>query len=119
MWVTTLIPPQSGAKFEIPQYLSLLTMSMELFRRTIWGFFRLEHEHRHNSQGFRRVDFVPLHFSTESPNKATKIEHDGWQVLSEVIFVTVVVLSISAWSVISAQKATTNMSMGHGLTHDL
>ncbi len=32
MWVTTLIPPQSGAQFEIPQYLSLVTMAMELFR---------------------------------------------------------------------------------------
>ena len=32
MWVTTLIPPQSGAKFEIPQYLNMVTMAMELFR---------------------------------------------------------------------------------------
>jgi len=111
MWVTTLIPPQSGAAFEIPQYLSLVTMSMELFRRTIWGFLRLEHEHRHNTQGFRRVDFVPLHFSTETSHKDKKKEHAGWQVLSEVIAVTLVVLTISAWSVISAQKATVDVSM--------
>lgn len=91
----------------------------ECCRRTIWGFFRLEHEHRHNSQGFRRVDFVPLHFSTESPNKASKSEHDGWQVLGEVVVVTIVVLSISAWSVISAQKATSNMGLGHGSIHEL
>lgn len=113
MWVTTLIPPQSGAQFEIPQYLSLVTMAVELFRRTIWGFFRLEHEHRHNSQGFRRVDFVPLHFSTESANKERKIEHDGWKVLGEVLIVTIIVVTISAWSVIAAQKATNDMASGH------
>jgi len=62
---------------------------------------------------------VPLHFSTESPNKATKIEHDGWQVLGEVVAVTIVVLSISAWSVSSAQKATNNMGASHGHIQDL
>lgn len=113
MWVTTLIPPQSGAQFEIPQYLSMVTMAVELARRTIWGFFRLEHEHRHNSQGFRRVDFVPLHFGTGSSSKDNKTEHVGWSVLGEVVFVTLLVVSIGAWSVISAQKATNGMALAH------
>ena len=60
----TLLPPQSGAKFELPAYLSAISMTVELFRRTIWSFFRLEHEHRQNTQGFRRVNVVPLHFNT-------------------------------------------------------
>lgn len=37
-------------------------MVAELFRRTMWSFFRLENEHLRNTQGFRRVDFIPLHF---------------------------------------------------------
>ena len=46
MWVLTLVPPLSGARFEVPSYLSAMTMMLELFRRTIWGFLRLENEHR-------------------------------------------------------------------------
>ena len=111
MWVTTLIPPQSGAAFEIPNYLNMVTMAMELCRRTLWGFFRVEHEHRHNTMGFRRVDFVPLHFSTGHDHKYKTKEHVGWTVLGEVAMITAIVLTISAASVIAAQKATHGMAM--------
>lgn len=67
--VLTLVPPQSGAQFILPNYLSAIQMILELFRRTIWGFFRLEHEHRQNTQGFRRVNVVPLHFNTGHTHK--------------------------------------------------
>lgn len=114
MWVTTLVPPMSGAKFEIPNYLTAVTMSLELFRRTVWGFFRLEHAHRHNSDGFRKVDFVPLHFSTGHDRKyKQKDQHIGWNVLGEVFVVTTVVLIISAGSVIAAQRATKGLSLSH------
>jgi len=32
MWVLTLIPPSSGARFEIPQYLTAISMDLELTR---------------------------------------------------------------------------------------
>ena len=106
MWVMTLIPPQSLAKFEIPYYLTAVTMSLELFRRTLWGFFRLENEHRNNTQGFRRVSFVPLHFSTGHSHKYDKQkQHSGRKVIGEVAAVTIVVVSICTASVIAAQKA--------------
>jgi len=107
MWVLTLVPPQSGAKFEIPNYLTAVTMNLELLRRTMWGFFRLEHEHRHNTEGFRKFEFVPLHFNTGHEHKYKKQEERiGWSVLGEVAMVTAVVVSISVASVIAAQKAT-------------
>mmetsp|Transcript_47140 Transcript_47140/g.87573 ORF Transcript_47140/g.87573 Transcript_47140/m.87573 type:complete len:581 (-) Transcript_47140:544-2286(-) len=107
LWVLTLIPPQSGASFEMPQYLTAVTMSLELMRRTLWGFFRLEHEHRSNTEGYRRVDFVPLHFSTGHDHKYKKDkERIGWHVLAEVFTVTAIVIAISVTSVIAAQKAT-------------
>ena len=106
MWVLTLLPPQSGAKFEIPAYLTAVTMSVELLRRTLWGFLRLEHEHRHNTQGYRRVDFVPLHFSTGHDHKYKKEEeHVGRHVLFEVLIVTLAVVGVSVTSVIAAQGA--------------
>ena len=105
-WVLTLIPPQSGARFAIPNYLSAVTMSLELFRRTIWGFFRLENEHRNNTQGFRRVSFVPLHFSTEHSHKYENTEkQSGWKVIGEVAGVTTLVVAICSASVIAAQRA--------------
>ena len=107
MWVLTLLPPQSGAKFEIPQYLSAITMMLELFRRTIWGFLRLENEHRSNAAGYRRVDFVPLHFHTGHKHhyKEDK-QRQGFMVLTEVIVITVGVLVVCVFSVVAAQRAT-------------
>mmetsp|Transcript_17546 Transcript_17546/g.35022 ORF Transcript_17546/g.35022 Transcript_17546/m.35022 type:complete len:941 (-) Transcript_17546:116-2938(-) len=105
MWVLTLIPPQSGAKFELPAYLSAISMVLELFRRTIWSFFRLEHEHRQNTDGYRRVGVVPLHFNTGHKHKYHERHFLGWKVLLEVAVVTSIVIAISAMSVIMAQRA--------------
>eukprot|EP00924_Labyrinthula_sp_SR-Ha-C_P007683 snap_masked-scaffold_28-processed-gene-0.11-mRNA-1 protein AED:0.28 eAED:0.30 QI:0/0/0/0.5/1/1/2/0/122 len=38
---------------------------LEIFRRTYWTLLRVEFEHLYNSQGYRRVDFIPLHFDSE------------------------------------------------------
>lgn len=107
MWVLSLIPPNSGAKFELPAYLTAVSMALELFRRMIWGFFRLENEHRNNTAQFRRVDFVPLHFTTGHKHKyKQEKQHVGWTVLAEVVVVTVIVIGVSVSSVIAAQRAT-------------
>lgn len=118
MWVLTLIPPQSGAKFELPAYLSAISMTVELFRRTIWSFFRLEHEHRQNTQGFRRVNVVPLHFNTGHKHKYNERHWVGWRVLVEIGVVTSVVVAISAVSVIVAQRATHQVQMSNPASHE-
>eukprot|EP00546_Thalassionema_frauenfeldii_P015736 CAMPEP_0178913190 /NCGR_PEP_ID=MMETSP0786-20121207/10702_1 /TAXON_ID=186022 /ORGANISM="Thalassionema frauenfeldii, Strain CCMP 1798" /LENGTH=815 /DNA_ID=CAMNT_0020585899 /DNA_START=80 /DNA_END=2527 /DNA_ORIENTATION=+ len=106
MWVLTLVPPQSGVSFELPQYLTAVTMSLELIRRTVWGFFRLENEHRSNANQYRRVDFVPLHFNTGHQHKYNKEgQHVGSSVLLEVAIVSLIVIGISVASVIAAQRA--------------
>jgi len=117
MWVLTLVPPQSGASFELPAYLSAISMTVELFRRTIWGFFRLEHEHRQNTEGFRRVNVVPLHFNTGHKHKYNERRWVGWKVLVEIVIVTSIVIAISAFSVIVAQRATNQVQMSNPATH--
>jgi len=117
MWVLTLIPPQSGAKFELPAYLSAISMVLELFRRTIWSFFRLEHEHRQNTDGYRRVGVVPLHFNTEHKHKYHERHFLGWKVLLEVVVVTSIVIAVSALSVIMAQKAAHKVQMPRPSSH--
>jgi len=113
MWVLTLIPPDSGAEFELPAYLSALSMTVELFRRSIWSFFRLEHEHRQNTEGFRRVNVVPLHFNTGHKHKYNERHWVGWKVLAEIAVVTSIVVAISAFSVIVAQRATNQVQMSN------
>jgi hypothetical protein len=111
-WVLTLVPPKSGAKFALPAYLTLVSMMLELFRRTIWGFIRLENEHRSNTAGNRRVDFVPLHFSTgHKHGYKQEEEHRGFSVLLEVAAVTTLVLAAAVVSVVAAQHAN-QRSMG-------
>lgn len=106
-WVLTLLPPKSGAQFALPAYLSLVSMLFEIFRRTIWGFLRLENEHRSNTAGFRRVDFVPLHFRTGHDHSyKNQTERRGIYVLIEVMIVTILVLAAAVISVVAAQHAT-------------
>lgn len=83
---------------------------MELLRRTLWGFFRLENEHRNNTAGFRRVGFVPLHFSTGHSHQYKEKKHIGWSVLGEVFIISLFVMVISAASVIAAQRATNRVA---------
>jgi EXS family len=105
-WVLTLIPPSSGAKFALPAYLSLVSMMLELFRRTLWGFLRLEHEHRSNASGYRRVDFVPLHFATGHNHGYKKeVTRSGFSVLAEVLLFASIVVCAAIVSVVAAQHA--------------
>jgi hypothetical protein len=113
-WVLTLVPPESGAAFALPAYLTAVSMMLELFRRTVWGFLRLENEHRSNTAGYRRVGFVPLHFATGHTHDYSKAkEMRGTSVLIEVAFVTIVVVAAAAVSVVAAQHAT--QRSGHEL----
>lgn len=115
MWVLTLVPPSSGAAFAVPEYLTALSMMLELFRRTIWGFFRLENEHRSNASGYRRVNFVPLHFYTGHQHQyEDKKERSGSAVLTEVIIVTLVVAFFCFASVAAAQHANRSLESPTG-----
>jgi len=106
MWVQSLVPPSSGSYFEIPAYLIAINMSLELVRRTLWGFFRLEKEHRANTLGYRSEDFVPLHFTTQHEHNYKKdTARVGRRVLSEVLAVTAIVVIVCMLSVIVAQKS--------------
>lgn len=119
MWVLTLVPPSSGAHFELPAYLTAVSMVVELFRRMIWSFFRLEHEHRENTSGFRRVNFVPLHFNTAHKHKYKETQRVGWKVLIEILVVTIIVVATCAFSVIVAQRASHQYERTNSASGDL
>ncbi len=54
--------------------------------------FRLEHEHLSNSFNYRKVSFVPLHFSTEIKEKKGFNPKQGLRILTEVLGMAVIVI---------------------------
>lgn len=103
LWVSSLIPPNSGSQFIIPNYMTALVLSLEIIRRTVWGFIRLEKEHRANTEGYRRVDYVPLHFTTGQTHDYKQKREGGKSVLVEIVCVSIVVVIISISSVFAAR----------------
>ncbi|XP_071731053.1 phosphate transporter PHO1 homolog 3-like [Rutidosis leptorrhynchoides] len=67
-WMQTVLDITS-APFLHSQALIAIVASLEIIRRGIWNFFRLENEHLNNVGKFRAVKSVPLPFSYEDGNK--------------------------------------------------
>lgn len=80
-WTATLVPnwfamttTQRLANISSAWLLPIVS-TCELLRRAGWIVLRLESEHLHNTEGFRRVDVVPLHFDhAVTEKKAEKAE---------------------------------------------
>lgn len=52
-------------------------MVAEFFRRTFWSFFCLENEHLRNTHGYRRVNFIPLHYDMNSSDDGNDLKPKG------------------------------------------
>ncbi len=102
LWVNTLIPPGSGGLFSLPLYLNAFLMVMEILRRTFWGVLRLENEQLRNTQGFRRVDVIPLSFATESQHDYRDTKTNNLKVILEVSLVAGLVIFLSIGAVVVA-----------------
>jgi len=109
MWMQSLVPPSSGAHFELPAYLTFLNMTLELIRRTLWSFFRLENQHRTSTKHYaehEHIEFVPLHFTTGHNHKYKQDKgRSGRRVLVEVLAVGFAVVVVCMLVVIAAQRA--------------
>jgi len=110
VWLYTLVPPQtqnesasdlSRLYVKAANWLAPLAMLLESVRRTVWGVFRLENEQLRNTEGYRRVNFVPLHFDHAPERLTTK----GWTVVAEVVgFGAAVVAAGSLVILISSRR---------------
>ncbi|CAI5740684.1 unnamed protein product [Peronospora destructor] len=101
-WTLTLIPPRGAARW-LPLYLQPFTMVLELFRRTFWSFFRLENEHLRNTQGFRRVDFIPLHYDhgVGDVEKDIKVKQSDFRVFTlKILAILFTVLGLSVIAIV-------------------
>jgi hypothetical protein len=61
----------------------------------MWSWFRLENEMLHNTAGYRRVNFVPLHFDANTKDTRSKKKFDRIRVILEVVIFAGVVLTVA------------------------
>lgn len=90
VWVISIIPSFTNF-FQIKAGFSYLTAFIswfELCRRSMWSIFRVENEHLFNTEGYRRVDFIPLHFETPVEEKP---ENSGGSSLSKREIIAVII----------------------------
>ena len=103
-WISTIIP--ATVQNPILKYsqgfawISSVSPALEILRRTIWGFIRLENEHLNNVAGYRRVTNIPLHFERRKEKKRLAKEKEWYKVLLEVIILSVVVLGLSITAIV-------------------
>ena len=107
-WTATLVPHWlaliSAEKITALWVLPIVS-TLEMFRRAMWLVLRLESEHLHNTEGFRRVDVVPLHFDHAVGAKAQPTQDlgktsRGWEMLIELLIYAgvVAILCVAAVS---------------------
>jgi len=113
VWVYSLVPPTTGALTfweTMINWLTPIAMFLEVVRRTIWGFFRLENEHLRNTEGFRRVDVVPLHFDRVREQLNAPV---GNKVVFEVVSIGCFVVVVGAAVLIASQQNERNSGHSH------
>lgn len=96
-WTLSLIPHRTDDEFLL--YLQPFTMVAELFRRTFWSFFTLENEHLRNTHGYKRVNFIPLHYDTGSSDDGSDLENtkpQGMEPLGGLALLTNIALLVCA-----------------------
>ena len=112
LWIYSLIPPQSdigehaglSSIDTFLHWLSPVSMLLEMARRTIWGFFRLENEQLRNTEGYRRVNFVPLHFD----HTPEKLQTQGKNVVLEVVAFGASVIFVGAVALLASRQVAEN-----------
>jgi hypothetical protein len=81
------------------QAVSPFAAGSEIFRRAMWSVFRLENEHLHNTEGYRKIAHIPLHFDLPiQQTAAPKSTSARFLVIFEVaayIFVVITVVTIA------------------------
>ncbi|OQR96034.1 hypothetical protein ACHHYP_17193 [Achlya hypogyna] len=98
-WTLALIPPNNGSPLgALLLEIQPITMFMEPMRRAMWSCFAMENEHLRNTFGFRKENFIPLHFERK-PETISKPDSMSYAYKIAALGFIVVALSISAVAV--------------------
>jgi hypothetical protein len=100
-WAMTFLPPSGGffAGAFFQNVLGPTLAALEILRRTMWMWFRLENEHLHNTEGYRQMDFIPLHFDPPV-SKAPTRAYEGLTIILEVMFYVAVIVCVGVVAIV-------------------
>jgi len=124
VWTMTLVP---FARFQF-QNLTILDFvdnffgPIEIVRRCMWAAFRVENEHLHSVEGYRKLnDVVPLYFETplapgQRPEPERAIKGSRLIVEAVVFVVAVVVLAVLAVLLRADASAGMTTAVAHNVT---
>ncbi len=80
-WTATLAPGFLSDRMVADMGKQIITMAavvLEIVRRSMWAVLRLEAEHLYNTEGWRRIDEVPMHFDRkQQPAEAASPSAEG------------------------------------------
>jgi hypothetical protein len=103
IWTLTLVPSDAEslpiAFRSITLHLKPLLGAIEILRRGMWSLIRVESQHLSNYERFRRIDFIPLHFSTPKESK----KEAGRSVWIEIAVFFMIVICVA---VLAAEEGT-------------
>ena len=101
VWTLTLIPSMTHGPFRHSHFIMAFRNYLgfvEIFRRTLWSFFRVENEHLNNTYGYRRVQHIPMHFDS-TVRKRNKVNRTPFVlVIGEMAILFAVVIVFSYFS---------------------
>ena len=75
LWTLNISVEEAGAKILAGNLLGTILAIMEVFRRFIWNFFRVENEHLNNCGDFRVVRDISVH--PINPAEVVQDEEEG------------------------------------------
>ena len=98
VWTLTLIPSMTHGPFRHSRFIMSLRNYLgfvEILRRTLWSFFRVENEHLNNTYGYRRVNHIPMHFDS-TVRKKNKVNRTPFiLVVGEMAILFAVVIALT------------------------
>jgi len=112
MWTTTLIPSERMLR-QMPTFFAVIspfTAAAEVLRRAMWSVLRVESEHLH-SEGFRRVQLIPLHFDDSAVRRESSEAYVTQQrrsrvlVITEIVVFSIIVLALATTAILTRSRS--------------
>jgi hypothetical protein len=75
-------------------------------RRAFWAVLRLEAEHLYNTEGFRRINDIPMHFDRKTKEKADIEPKTRMQLLLELGAYLLLLSALAILSALTQQRST-------------
>ena len=103
LWVLSLVPHKDKSPFGrvFTDYFSPFFGILEICRRTMWGFFRVENEHLGNFEGYKKIKYVPLQFDDIAGGQNLGIRESPRRKWIGVLEISLFIIGVIAFGIIA------------------